>query len=181
MYIHIYIYIYVYIYTHIYTYVYIYYIHMFVDIYMDHVHWRPKGRKAQAGIRRHSILESSANSGRSIVDGKRHRNRCSASQRLRRATPVATKADKPPLRKFFFLGGLLSRGVALRVEIKIAESGHLWPLAWNCLELLFFFGTFGERTADPEKLSVQDPNIFGAWPQSWSWICLGPSFFLTYH
>ena len=131
MYIHIYIYIciYIHIYIHIYTYVYIYYIHMFVDIYMDHVHWGPKGRKAQAGIRRHSILESSANSGRSIVDGKRHRNRCSASQRPRRATPVATKADKPPLRKSFFWGGLLSRGVALRVEIEIAESGHVRPLA----------------------------------------------------
>ena len=106
---------------------------MFVDIYMDHVHWGPKGRKAEAGIRRHSILESSVNSGRPIVDGKRCRNRYSASQRPQRATPVVTKADKPPLRKFF-LGGLLSRGVALRVEIEIAESGHLRPLAWNCLE-----------------------------------------------
>jgi hypothetical protein len=164
MYIHIYIYIYVYIYTHIYTYVYIYYIHMFVDIYMDHVHWRPKGRKAQAGIRRHSILESSANSGRSIVDGKRHRNRCSASQRPRRATPVATKADKPPLRKFFFWGGLLSRGVALRVEIKIAESGHLWPLAWNCLELLFFLGLLVKELPTPKSCQFKTPTSLAHGP-----------------
>jgi len=139
---------------------------MFVDIYMDHVHWGPKGRKAQAGIRRHSILESSANSGRSIVDGKTSPKLLLSFSTTTTGHSGGHKGRQTALAEVFFWGGLLSRGVAFRVEIEIAESGHLWPLAWNCLELLFFFGTFGERTADPEKLSVQDPNIFGAWPQS---------------
>ena len=78
---------------------------MFVDIYMDHVHWGPKGRKAQAGIRRHSILESSANSGRSIVDGKTSPKPLLSFSTTTTGHSGGHKSRQTALAEVFFLGG----------------------------------------------------------------------------